>query len=114
MGHPSLNKSKEEFRMEVYGSDQFVGIVKNGKFQILIPESDCASVRLTGTREMEALTPEASEINLTPYENRALVVQGHHGSGDWIWAAHVIEQAGPALTAVVQEVAGQACITTIE
>ncbi|MEB3057363.1 hypothetical protein [Bacillus pseudomycoides] len=95
--------------MEEYGIDQFVGIVKNGEFQILIPESArCTSVKLTGIREMEAVTPEAREINLTSYENRALVVQGHHG-GEWIYAAHVAEQAGPAFTAVVQQLAGLAC-----
>ena len=96
--------------MEENRSEQFVGIVKNGEFQILIPESACTSAKLTGIREMEAVAPEAREINLTPYENRALVVQGHNG-GEWIYATKVVEQAGPAFTSVVQQLAGQACMS---
>lgn len=89
-------------------NNQFVGVVKHGEFQILIPEFGCNSAKLTGIREIEAITPEGREINLTPYENRAPVVQGHHG-GKWIYEAQIIEQAGPAFSSIVQQLAGHDC-----
>lgn len=87
------------------GNIQFLGIVQNGIFQLLIPHRE--SVRLTGIQMQEARPPETGELNLTEYEGQAVMIRGHD-SGDWIYSAEVIDQAGPILTMVVQQVFGQA------
>ena len=64
-------------------------------------------MRLTSMGMQVAMPPESEEIDLSKYEGQALMVQGHDGGG-WIYSATVIDQAGPILTAVVQQVFGQA------
>ena len=89
------------------GDDQFLGIVQLGQFQPLWPESAAgASVRLTGISMPTPQPPESAELDLTQSEGKAIMVRGHH-SGDWIYSAGVIDEAGPILTAVVQRVFGQ-------
>lgn len=84
--------------------DQFLGIVQNGKLQLLVPENpEGDPVRLTGTAMMEAISPEGKELDLTKQEGKAIMVQGHL-SGEWIWSAKIVDKAGPILTAVVREV----------
>jgi hypothetical protein len=87
------------------GNDQFLGVVQNGIFQLLRPHR--GSVRLTGIQMQAARPPETEELTLTESEGKALMVRGHEG-GDWIYSAEVIDQAGPILTMVVQQVFGQA------
>lgn len=48
----------------------------------------------------EARPPESTELDLTEYEGKAIMVRGH-SSGEWIYSAEVIDQARPILTAVV-------------
>lgn len=55
----------------------------------------------------ESVPPETEELNLTEYEGKAIMARGHN-SGGWIYSAEVIDQADPILTAVVQQVFGQA------
>jgi hypothetical protein len=51
--------------------------------------------------------PETGEIDLTPYEGQAIMVRGVSGDGDtWIYAAEIIDTAGPILTAVVERLTG--------
>ena len=89
------------------GNEQFLGIVKLGKFSILTPGRLAgSSARLTGIPMQAAVAPESREINLSQYEERALLIRGHC-SGDWIYSAEVVDQAGPILTAVVQQIFGQ-------
>ena len=89
-------------------NDQFLGIVQLGQFQILMPARPVGgSVRLTSMGMQVAMPPESEEIDLSKYEGQAVMVQGHDGGG-WIYSATVIDQAGPILTAVVQQVFGQA------
>ncbi len=88
------------------GNDQFLGIVKNGAFQLLAPHRPSGdSVRLTGIQMQESVPPETEELDLTKYEGQAIMAHGHDGGG-WIYSAEVIEQAGPILTMVVQKVFG--------
>ncbi len=83
--------------------EQFLGIVKNGKLQLLAPKNpEEGPVRLTGTAMIEAISPEGKELDLTNQEGKALMVQGHL-SGKWIWSAKIVDEAGPILTAVVRE-----------
>jgi hypothetical protein len=62
---------------------------------------------LTRIQMQEARPPETEELNLTEHEGQAIMVRGHDGGG-WIYSAEVIDQAGPILTMVVQQVFGPA------
>jgi hypothetical protein len=86
------------------GND-FLGIVQNGEFKVSVPDPGSLNVpvRLTSISMQESVPPESGEIELTEYEGKAIMVQGH-GGGGWIYSASVIDQAGPILTAVVQQV----------
>jgi hypothetical protein len=87
--------------------DQFIGIVRNGKFERVFPQRPLGvSVGLTGIQMQEAVPPESAELDLTGYEGQAIMVCGYDGGG-WIYAARVVDQAGPILTAVVQQAFGQ-------
>lgn len=82
---------------------QFLGMVENGKFQLLLPENLVgASFRLTSVRIQEAVSPESREINLVEYEGEAIMIQGLE-SGGWIYSAELIDEAGPILTILVQK-----------
>jgi hypothetical protein len=83
---------------------EFLGLVQGGRFLPLVPGPDLESpVRLTSIQMQEAVSPESGELDLSRYEGRAIMVRGHDGGG-WIYAAEVIDEAGPILTAVVREV----------
>lgn len=90
-------------------NSNYVGIVNDGMFQIIIPKSQNSSVRLTSIREVQAASPESAEISLTPYEGKALVVQGN-ADGDWIFAANITEQAGTILSNIIQQAVEKNCI----
>jgi hypothetical protein len=90
-------------------NDQFLGYVQNGQFKILTPEGTLSgSVRLTEIQMQEAVSPESRELDLTEYENSAIMVHGRE-SGGWIYSAEVVDRGGPILTAVVMEVFGKEC-----
>ena len=85
---------------------QFLGIVQLGQFEILSPDHAVGgSVRLTTIQMQEPVPPETQEIDLAQHEGRALMVSGHFGGG-WIYAAAIVEAAGPILTAIVKQVFG--------
>ncbi len=85
-------------------NEQFLGLVKDGKLAILLPESEAgAVVRLTEMPMQAAMPPEAQEIVLKKHEGKAIMVTGHY-SGGWIYSAEVIDLAGPILNALVQKV----------
>jgi hypothetical protein len=89
------------------GDDQLLGIVEGGEFRPLVPRSILSvPVRLTRIPMQAAQAPESAELDLTEYEGQAIMVSGH-GGGGWIYSAAVIDQAGPILTAVVQQVFGR-------
>lgn len=97
------------------GNDQFLGIVQNREFKLLVPDPGPISVpiRLTGISMQEPVPPESRELDLAEYEGKAIMVRGHDGGG-WIYSAVVIDQAGPILTAVVQKVFGHGDILDVE
>jgi hypothetical protein len=85
-------------------NDQFLRIVKDGRLRILLSEHAVEEpVRLTTIAMPVPMPPELKEIHLTEYEGQALMVRGHYGGG-WIYAAEVIDRAGPILTALVRRV----------
>ncbi len=87
--------------------DKFLGIVQNGRFSILMPRSQCCTVKLTRIARPASIAEElvaSHEINLAEYEGKAIMATGtlpeHRG---WLYEANVIDQAGPVLTEVVKE-----------
>jgi hypothetical protein len=82
----------------------FLGLVQQGRFRPLAAEHDLiGTFRLTSLPMQAAQPPESGELPLAEYEGSAIVVRGVD-SGEWIYGAVVVEQAGLILTAVVQEV----------
>lgn len=86
---------------------RFLGIVKEKRFQPFQADSSLnSSVRLTRISMVAGESPENREIDLTEYEDSAIMVEGTP-SGDWIYEAEVVDKAGPILTEVVQRVFSQ-------
>jgi len=89
-----------------------LGVVEQGRFRLLEP-APVSPVELFDLTTMEmqvSVPPEMHQIDLTPYEGKAIMVQGHAGGG-WIYSAAVIDEAGPILTALVLRVLGPASDT---
>lgn len=85
------------------GDQALLGIVQNGRFNALTPASAAGRpIKLTRIAMQEAMSPESREIGLAEYEGKAIMVRGH-ASGDWVYSAEIIDQAGPILTAVVEK-----------
>lgn len=77
---------------------QFLGMVRQGKFYVLAPEDfQTGPIGLTGIQKTEARSPESAEIDLFIYEDRVIMVNGEIES-DWLYAAEVVEEAGPVLS----------------
>ena len=90
------------------GSDQIIGIVKDGELLPLEPrEGFIGPLRLTRIRMMEARSPESGELDLEDYEGRVIMVWSQGSGGGWLYAARIVDQAGPILTAVALRVFGQ-------
>ena len=84
--------------------EDYLGLVKDKKLLILIPESEAGNVvRLTEMPMQAALPPEAQEIDLKKHEGKAIMVVGRCSS-DWIYSAEIIDLASPIVTALVKKV----------
>ena len=78
-------------------TDVFMGRVSAGFFIAFEPGSYAGNeYRLTTIGMQEAVSPEAGEVDLDPYENKVIVIQGHDGGG-WLYSASVIEVASPLI-----------------
>ena len=94
--------------------NQFFGIVQDGKFQPLTSYPGPMGYTELTTESMQAsVPPEGGRIELTEYDGKAIMVQGH-GGGEWIYSARVVDEAGPILTAVVGRVFGQIALAKPE
>lgn len=85
--------------------EEFLGIIRNGKFIPLNPESTSDDLRFTSIQMQEARPPESGELDLNKYEGKTIMVQGHNGGG-WIYSAKIIDKAGPILTSLAEKVFG--------
>jgi hypothetical protein len=84
--------------------EDYLGLVKDMKLLILIPESESGKVvRLTEMPMQAALPPDAQEIDLKKHEGKAIMVVGRC-SGDWIYSAEIIDLASPIVTILVKKV----------
>ncbi len=80
--------------------EQFLGMVRKGVFYILAPQGfENRPMRLTGIHITADADPDAEEIDLSDYEDRVIVINGHpRGSSSWIYSAEVAEEAGPVVS----------------
>lgn len=89
--------------------DTFLGIVQNKRFTVLVPEAaHCCSVRITRLEQPAILENEAvikHELDLSQCEGSAIMVRGvlpeYKG---WLYEGEIIDEAGPILTAFVNEI----------
>lgn len=83
---------------------QFFGIVKNGRLKIFAPQHlEGKYMRLTVVREQEAKSPGSGEIDLSNYEDKIIEASGQE-SGEWIYSAAIVEEAGPVLSDFLRKV----------
>ena len=71
--------------------DKFLGVVKDGRFSILMPRPQCCTVKLTKIAKPASIAEElvaSHEISLAEYEDKAIMVSGvlpeHKG---WLYEA---------------------------
>lgn len=81
--------------------DQIIGLIKNGKF---LTVDKTAAVKLFTIAQVEGRPP--TELDVAKYEGKAVMVTGDL-SGDILYQAEVIDEAGPILTSVVLEIFGK-------
>jgi len=81
----------------------FLGRVHDGVFLAFEPNFYAGSeYRLTSIGMQEAVSPEAGELDLDPYENKVIVVQGHDAGG-WLYSASILEVASPLIAGFLVE-----------
>jgi hypothetical protein len=102
-------RSKESM---VINMDEFLGIVENGKFTVLVPEAaGCCSVKLTKIEQPaipESDVVKQHEIDLGNLEGRALMVRGSLPKFEgWLYGASIVDEGSPILTAVVKKLFGR-------
>ena len=69
---------------------RFVGHMEGGIFREVDPEPGNLR-RLTRVGLHALMPPEGTEIDLSPYEGKMLVVRGI-AAGDWIFSAEILEE----------------------
>lgn len=81
-----------------------IGTVEKGKFYPLFPKQPMPMpIRLTTISMQEARPVESGELDLIPYEGKAVMVSGHDG-GSWIYRAQIADSGGPLITALVKKI----------
>jgi hypothetical protein len=84
----------------------FVGIVKGGRLEPLVAETSVAGpLRLTAAAPGNGSSAESLAIDLSQYEGRAIFARGVHSEG-WIYAAAVVDEAGPELSRLLARLVG--------
>ena len=82
--------------------ERYLGYVQAGRFHLLestpIPHM---TTRLTGIQMQEARTPDSAELDLSSFEGRLIVVQGHDGGG-WLYSAQVVRTVEWPLSALLR------------
>ena len=79
-----------------------LGRVEAGRFHVLDPAAiPYMTTRLTRIQMQEARSPDSAELDLSSYEGRLIVVQGHDGGG-WLYGAHVVQTVKWPLSALAR------------
>ncbi|MDA2213845.1 hypothetical protein [Bacillus cereus group sp. MYBK195-1] len=79
----------------------FLGIVQNGKFKIVDPQTSDSYIKLT--EDSMSVGRPIIELKLVEYEGKAILVNGDN-HGDWIYQVKIIEHAGPILTIITKKI----------
>ena len=88
------------------GIIKVMGLVQNGQFRLFVPSGRPEPfARLTRHPVNSGEPPETGEINLREYEGTVIMVTGND-QGAWIYAAEIIDRAGPILSAIVELLSG--------
>jgi hypothetical protein len=95
------NIIREDLNEFEENQNEIIGLVKNGGF---IDADSKKILKLTRAHIMEAITPEAKQIDLTDYEGKAILVSFRQIDDEWIWAAAITDVADPILTKVIKKV----------
>lgn len=86
--------------------NRFLGIVENGRLNIMMPREHCCTVKLTQIAKPAVSAEELAtshELDLSQYEGCAIMVTGElPEKRGWIFEAKIIDTAGPILTEVVR------------
>jgi hypothetical protein len=86
------------------GRQTLIGVVRDGEFWVLAPaDSAGLPARLTRIAMQESVAPQSREIDLREYEGSAILVRGRDGGG-WVYEAEVIDQGGPLLAEIAEQV----------
>jgi hypothetical protein len=102
----SIPSQMQENEAAMQNQMTILGLVREGQFRLSVPTGrDFTQARLTKILPEAGQPPETKEIDLTPYEGQAIMVRGFD-LGAWIYAAEIIDTAGPILTAVVERLSG--------
>ena len=97
-GNNIIRDNLNEFEED---KNEIIGLVENGNF---IDTESKKILKLTRAHIMEAITPEAKQIDLTDYEGKAILVSFRQIDEEWIWAAAITDAADPILTKVIKKV----------
>jgi hypothetical protein len=105
--HSYFNLICNKITKEDQDMEKLLGIVQDDRFSVLLPRSQCCTVKLTRIARPASIADELAashEIDLAELEGRAIMVTGvlPERKG-WLYEANVIDQAGPILTEVVKE-----------
>ncbi len=86
------------------GNEQFFGMVRSGGFYVFAPQHlEGRTINLTTAQPHESVPPESRKIDLSEYEGKIIEVSGQD-TGDWIYSAEVVEEAGPVLSDFLKKV----------
>ena len=90
---------------------EYLGIVQDNRFTVLVPQADyCCSLKLTRISKPSPISEDVAtshEIDLAEYEGGAIMVRGDlPEERGWIYAAEVIDQSGPIIAAMMQQMFG--------
>jgi len=84
--------------------EQIFGMVREGEYFVFAPRHlEGKTVKLTTHGEQDSRPPESGKIDLSEYEGKIIEVSGND-SGDWIYSARVVEEAGPVLSDFLKKV----------
>ncbi len=86
------------------GIEQIFGMVRNGDYYVFAPQHmEGKTVKLTTHGMQDAQPPESGQIDLSEYEGKIIEVSGDD-SGNWIYSARVVEEAGPVRSDFLRKV----------
>jgi hypothetical protein len=83
---------------------QFLGIVKDGQFQQLVPKlGPGGPVQFTTIAPQDSVPPDSRPLPFQDHDGSAIMIGGSDHGG-WVYNAEIIDSASPILTMLVRHV----------